>query len=265
MRAEAARATRGSRAFQLAARAGFANNGLLHVLMGFLALGVATGSGRSAPDADPSGALTAIAATPGGLLLLWVLAAGLGALSLWLLVEAVLVLLPARRAASAVVTGLKGGVYAALAASAVAIALGGRSDSEQDAREASAALLATPGGVILLAVAGLAIVGIGVFFVVKGLRRGFRDDLRVPDGSLGRTVTTLGVVGYVAKGAALGALGALIITAAVTADASEAAGLDGALRAVADLPFGMLLLSVIGLGLIAYGAYCAARARWARL
>jgi hypothetical protein len=265
VRAEAARAARGNRAFQLAARAGFAVNGLLHVLMGFLALGVATGSGRGAPDADPGGALTAIAATPGGFILLWALAAGLAALSLWLLVEALLVLLPARQVASAVMTALKGVVYAALAVSAVAIALGGRSDSEKDAREASAVLLASPGGVVLLAVAGLAIVGVGVFFVAKGLRRGFRDDLRVPDGSLGRTVTTLGVAGYVAKGAALGSLGALIITAALTTDASEASGLDGALRAVADLPFGIVLLSVLGIGLIAYGAYCEARARWARL
>lgn len=265
MRAEAARAARGNRFFQLAARAGFAVNGLLHVLMGFLALGVATGSGRGAPEADPGGALTAIATTPGGLILLWVLAAGLAALSLWLLVEALLVLLPARRVASAITTALKAVVYAALAASAVAIALGGRSDSEQDAREASAALLASPGGVILLAAAGLAIVGVAVFFVAKGLRRGFRDDLRVPDGSLGRTVVGLGIVGYVAKGVALISLGALIITAAVTADASEASGLDGALRAVADLPFGIVLLSVLGVGLIAYGAYCAARARWARL
>lgn len=265
MRAEAARAARGSRVFQLAARGGFAVNGLLHVLMGMLALGVATGAGRGAPDADPSGALTAIAATPGGSILLWVLAAGLAALALWLAVEALLVLLPRHHWGSAVVTGVKALVYGALAAAAITIALGGRSDSAQDARATSAALLATPGGVIVLALAGIALLAVGVFFATKGIRRGFEDDLRLPDGALGGTITTLGVVGYLAKGIALGALGVLIITAAIATDPSEATGLDGALRAITELPFGVVLLFLVGAGLVAYGAYCGARARWARL
>lgn len=233
--------------------------------MGMLALGLATGAGRGSPDADPSGALTAIAATPGGVILLWVLAAGLVALALWLLVEGLLVSAPAGDYGDAAITALKGVVYGAIAASAVTIALGGRSDSEGDVREASAMLISTPGGVFILAAAGLAIAAVGVFFVVKGARRRFTRDLRVPDGSLGRTVKTLGVVGYIAKGIALLSLAGLIVTAAVATDASEAAGLDGALRAIADLPFGVVLLSIVGVGLVAYGVYCAARARWARL
>ncbi|KQV25081.1 MULTISPECIES: DUF1206 domain-containing protein [unclassified Microcella] len=265
MRARAVREVRGSRPFQLAARAGFATNGLLHVLMGFLALGVATGAGTGGRDADPSGALTAIAATPGGIILIWVLAAGLVALALWLLVEGLLLLIPTGEIGDGLITALKGVVYAALAASAVTIAMGGRSDSTEDARELSAVLIATPGGVFVLALLGLVIVGIGVYFVVKGLRRRFRRDLRVPSGTTGRTVVALGVIGYVAKGVALVSLGILAVVAAVTTDPSEVTGLDGALRALTELPFGVILLSLVGLGLVAYGVYCAARARWARL
>lgn len=265
MRARAVREIRGSRPFQLAARAGFATNGILHVLMGFLALGVATGAGTGNPDADPSGALTAIAATPGGIILIWALAGGLAALALWLLVEGLLLLVPSGEVAEGLITALKGIVYATLATSAVTVAMGGRSDSTEDAREVSAFLIATPGGVFILALLGLVIVGVGAYFVVKGVRRRFRRDLRVPDGKTGRTVVALGVIGYVAKGVALVSLGVLAVVAAVTTDSSEVTGLDGALRALTELPFGIVLLSLVGLGLVAYGVYCAARARWARL
>ena len=92
-----------------------------------------------------------------------------------------------------------------------------------------------------------------------------RRDLRVPDGKTGRTVVALGILGYVAKGVALVSLGVLAVVAAITTDSSEVTGLDGALRALTELPYGVLLLSIVGLGLVAYGVYCAARARWARL
>jgi len=232
--------------------------------MGFLALGVATGAGTGGTDADPSGALSAIAATPGG-------SSSSG--RSWRASprspvaghRGLLLLLPSGEIVDGLITALKGVVYAAIAASGVTIALGGRSDSTEDAREVSAFLIATPGGVFILALLGLVIVGIGVYFIVKGVRRRFRRDLRVPDGKTGRTVVALGVIGYVAKGVALVSLGVLAVVAAITTDSSEVTGLDGALRALTELPFGVVLLSIVGLGLVAYGVYCAARARWARL
>jgi hypothetical protein len=78
-------------------------------------------------------------------------------------------------------------------------------------------------------------------------------------------VTVLGVVGYVAKGLALVAVGVLFAVAAVTFDPSKAKGLDGALKALAHLPFGTVILVAVGIGVIAYGVYLGARARLARL
>jgi hypothetical protein len=78
-------------------------------------------------------------------------------------------------------------------------------------------------------------------------------------------VVRLGQVGYVAKGIALGVVGGLIVAAAVTTDASRAGGLDEALRAMRDQPFGTALLLVVGLGIAAFGLYSFARARFARL
>ncbi len=48
-------------------------------------------------------------------------------------------------------------------------------------------------------------------------------------------------------------------------DPSRAPGLDGALQSLAGLPAGGAVLAITGLGLIAYGLYCGARARYAKL
>jgi len=128
-------------------------------------------------------------------------------------------------------------------------------------REVSAFLVQTPFGIALLGVAGVAVIGIGAYFAVKGIRRSFLDDIRTPSGSVGTAVTVIGTVGYVAKGIALAAVGVLLIETAFTVDPSDAGGLDDALRSVVQLPFGAVLLVVVALGLIAYGLYSGVRAR----
>ena len=60
-------------------------------------------------------------------------------------------------------------------------------------------------------------------------------------------------------------MGILFITAAIQQRAGKATGLDGALRSLRDLPAGTVILLVIALGLLAYGVYSFARARYARV
>ena len=45
----------------------------------------------------------------------------------------------------------------------------------------------------------------------------------------------------------------------------EAGGLDSSLRSLADIALGTVLLLVVALGLVLYGVYSFARARYARL
>ena len=73
------------------------------------------------------------------------------------------------------------------------------------------------------------------------------------------------MVGYIAKGIAVGVVGVLFVVAALTHDPEKASGLDGALKSLADLPFGTFILWLVGAGLIIYGVYCFARARYARM
>ncbi|MEP6478146.1 MAG: DUF1206 domain-containing protein [Rhodoglobus sp.] len=260
----AAREARRMRPLRFLARLGFAVNGLLHAIIGLLAIGVAASGGG---EADQSGALGQIAANPGGSIILWTVSVGLAALGLWLIVSA-FATPPAdrtKRVTHFLVAFGKGLAYLFLAGTAFTFARGGSTSSESDAQSLSATLLATPGGVFLLLLIAALVLGIGVYFVVKGVRRRFTRDINVPAGTRGRLVVALGIWGYVSKGIALFSVGVLLIIAAVSVDPAKASGLDGALRSLVSLPFGQLVLTGIGCGFIAYGVYSLVRARIARL
>lgn len=254
-----------SPALRTLARVGHAANGILNVLIGGLAIGVAIGGASG--SADQAGALQNLASTPGGIILVWVIAVGMLALGFWHLVTAVLARSEDRKELwkTRVKEGGKGVAYLAIAAIAIRVATSGSGGGSGGEESVTARLLASPGGVILVVLGGLVILGIGIAFVAKGIRRKFLDDLGLPGGRTGRAVTLLGIVGYVARGIAVGTIGILFVVAAATADPQKAGGLDDALSTLAGLPFGQILLVAIGVGFIAYGVYCGARARWGRL
>jgi hypothetical protein len=83
-----------SKAFEYTARVGFAASGVLHLLVAFIILRLAFGSGG---NADQSGALATLAGQPGGAVMLWVAAVGLLALGLWRVGEAVIGSKPGER------------------------------------------------------------------------------------------------------------------------------------------------------------------------
>jgi hypothetical protein len=262
---QAARTAEGSRAFQLLARAGYAVNGLLHVMIGAIAISVATGAGGG--SADQSGALGQLARTPGGVFVLWAVVLGLASLGLWYLVQAFLEPArdPKRKWAHRFVLIGKGVVFLFIAGTAFTFARGASSSSSETASDSTATLLSVPGGVVLLVAAGLAVVVIGGVFVFRGAGHGFTDSIAVPRGPAGPVVVALGTVGYVAEGVALAVVGILFTVAAFTLDPEKATGMDGALKSLVALPYGAAILVLVGTGLIAYGLYCFARARLARL
>lgn len=246
-----------------AARVGYAVNGLLHILIGGIALGVAFGSNG---EADQGGALAAVAAAPFGAALLWVLVVGLWGLGLFQVLEAVIIRGSDTEAwAGRAKEGGKGVAYLAIGATAFTYARGGGSDSSARSQSLTAQLLASPGGVALVLVLAAGVIAIGVYFIVKGAKKRFLSDITPPPPPAGRATTVLGAVGYAAKGVAIMVVGILFAVAAFSSDATEASGLDGALGALAALPFGVVILCAIALGLIAYGVYCFVRARYARL
>lgn len=238
------------------ARLGYAVSGLLHLLIAWLGIQLALGTGKG--SADQSGALQTLAGTAVGRALLWVAVVGFAGLALWQLVE----LVARGDASDRIKSGAKAVLYLVLSATSFAWARGtGRSSGSQSV-DVTATLMKEPFGRILVAVVGLAVVGVGGYHVVKGWRRRFLDDLV---GHPGHLAEVAGRIGYVAKGVALMVVGVLFVVAAQRDSARGSTGLDGALRALLRLPYGEILVALVAVGFAAFAAYSFARSRYAKV
>jgi hypothetical protein len=255
-----------SRPVRIAARVGIASNGVLHLLIGYLAVQVALGSGG---QADQNGALSAIAAEPLGRVFLWVLVVGFVAVVVWRALFAIYgfgYLDRTTMITKRVVSAGQALVYAVLAVAAATTAVQGRSSSGGGG-QASAGVLGLPGGQVLLAVVGLGVLIGGGVMVWIGWTSKFTEDqdLSGADARARRLNKRSGQVGYIAKGIAIGVLGILVGVAAVTFDPQKANGLDSALKALRDQPFGVFLLVAVGVGIACYGVFCFFDARYHRV
>jgi hypothetical protein len=262
---QAAASAEGSRLLHALARVGFVVLGVVHAIIGALAFAITFD-----PDdveVDQTGAMLALARTPVGGVLLWIVAIGFLAVCVWEVLETILV--PGRdrprRWARRIPELAKAVAYAVVGVLALVFALGGRPSAAESGYDVSATLIAVPGGSWLLIAVGLGTLAVGIGFVVAGVGRGFRKLLRMPSGAARAVVTVVGMAGYVGKGIALGVVGVLVVIGAAMADPRAASGLDGALTELVTKPYGELLVWIAGAGLILYGLFCLLRARYARL
>ena len=77
--------------------------------------------------------------------------------------------------------------------------------------------------------------------------------------------TALGVFGHVARAVIFALIGYGLIKAAIDYDPTEAIGLDGALRKLADASYGPALLGVVAAGLVGFAFYSIADARYRKV
>lgn len=253
------------------ARVGLIAYGVVHVLVAWLAVQLAW-FGAGGESADQSGAMSTLSDSPIGKPLLWVVAAGLIALAVWQAAEVIRWksgwsasgkqrTKALRKSGNALVKAV---LYGALAVLAIRFATGSGQSSSSSQQQTTAGVFDWPFGQWLVGAAGLVLIGVGAWHVRKGINEHFMKQIDTSQASPSavRLVTRLGQVGFPGKGIALAGVGALLIWAAVTFDPSKARGLDGALRAILDLPFGQILLTLVALGIAAFGAFCFVRARY---
>ena len=241
------------------ARLGYVVVGLLHLVIAWIGIKVAWDIGGGSKKADTSGALSTIASSSTGPLLLWISVAGFLLLAVWQLVEAATTHLEGADRAKA---AAKGVMYLFFAWTTFQVTRGSSGSSEQQTEDFTAGLMGSPFGRVLVGIIGLVVLGVAGYHVVKGWKKKFLEDLREHPGDW---AVHAGRVGYIAKGVALVVVGFFFLVAAVQADAEKAQGLDGALKTLKDQPFGPVLLTVVALGIAAYGVYSFARARYARV
>ncbi|MEV7130195.1 DUF1206 domain-containing protein [Streptomyces sp. NPDC093260] len=252
-----------------AARAGLAARGVIYLLVGVLALRVAFGDGDR--QADRSGALAAIADKPFGAVLLWALGVGLAGMALWRLSEAVFGAAgpDGRKAGKRLAAVARCVFYVSVAWSVLSFAAGsggGRSSDEQS-RDLTARAMAVPAGQWLVGAAGAGIAVAGVWMGVQAVRRHYRKKLKLGELSprTRRLIDVTGVGGGAARGLVFATAGVFAVRAAIDYRPDQAKGLDDTLRSLADTPFGPWLLVLVAAGLVLFGLFSFALARWRRV
>ncbi|MCX4804122.1 DUF1206 domain-containing protein [Streptomyces sp. NBC_01214] len=259
-------ASRGGGGREVTARCGLLARGVLYALVGMLALRVASGD-PGGGEADRQGALEELVGRPFGGVLVWAVGIGLVGMVLWRLSEAVFGAAgpegnkPVKRLAAAGRTVC----YVAVAFSVLSFAMGGGGRSgDQQSRDMTARALDLPAGQWLVGAAGLGIALAGAVIAVQAARRRFRKHLAMGGVSARwrAAVGFLGVTGGLARGALFAAVGGFVVYAAVRFDPAQAKGTDDTLRSFALTPVGPWLLVAVALGLMLFGAFSWAMARW---
>lgn len=255
-----------SRPAQLLARAGLVARGVIYILIGWVAILVALGD--KAHQADQQGALQLVAGTPLGLVSLWLLFIGFAAYALWRFSQ-VLYGVPGEGtgAGPRVKSLVRGLVYASFAVLTFKIITGKHTNQKAQQQDVTASLMHHTGGQWLVGLIGLIIVIVGAALVIEGVRQKFMKQLMTSQMSARtrQAVRRLGMVGTTARGLVFALAGVLVIDAAITYDPAKAGGLDKALHTLRNQPFGEFLLILAALGLIAFGIYGLAEARWRRV
>ena len=252
---QAARTAHDSRVVEVLARLGLASRGLVWLVLGFLAFSLARGVEA---QADQTGALAALVDRPLGKPLLVVLAVGFAGYAAWLLLEALVGFRyedDGDRRLHRARALFKGLVYLALCVSVAQFLARGPGGGSTSSRTAE--VMSYTGGRTAVGLVGAALVGIGLYLVAKGVRRKHADCLehyRVP-GALRTPAVLVGAVGYVGRGFTLALVGVFLVNAAARFDPRQAKGLDAALQAVAEQPYGRVLLGLTVVAVVAYALW----------
>lgn len=253
----------------LFARIGFAARGLVYVLIGWFALDVAVNGGR---PLDNQGALGTLAQAPLGHMLLAICALGFAGYAVWRLTEAITD--PENRSrdlkgkferAGYAISGIAH-IMLAFAAARLALKQVSAQDGspgDQSAESWSAWILGQPGGVFVLALAGVLLFAVAAAQAVKAYRGRFDEldgDIPAPD-----YVRWIGRLGYAARALIFALIGWFVITAALNYDADRAGGLGEALKQLRAQDSGAIILAIVACGLTLFGLYSLIEARYRRI
>jgi hypothetical protein len=252
-----------SRPMSWLARLGLAARGTVYLLMGALAVAVGLG-GRA--HVDQRGALTEAISRPFGGWVVALLALGFAGYAIWRLSEAVFgVTGEPDGAGPRLKSAVRGVGYAILALTAGSVLLGSRGSQSGQQGHLAGNVMATTGGRWLVGVVGAAVVVAGALMIHEGWSEKFMKYFGALPTRLRTWVVRLGQVGTTARGLAFALAGVLVVAAAWTADPKKAGGLDEAFKSLLDQPYGRYLVLALGAGLMVFGLYGLAEARWRRV
>ena len=235
----------------IAVRFGFAALGAVYVALGIVSARVAL-VGAQRRDQGMAGALRFLLEQPRGPWILGAVVAGLGAIAIAHVGEAVVGRGGALRRLGLAINGVG---YAALAWTAARLLLHVRDSGPSLQRTGVSWLLGERWGPSALEVVGAAVVAGGMWELWQGVRGrlNFRRD--VLPRRLGGLLAGVSRFGLAVRGLLLVAVGYFLVRAAAELDPTRVRTIGGALRAVSHAAAGPVLAAVLALGLAAYGVH----------
>ena len=252
-----------NRVFVVLARCGLAAQGVVHLLLG--ALAVLAAAGVRAAKADREQALLTIEHLPLGPWLLGLLALSLAAYVSWRFVQAAFNTercgYDAKGLGKRFFFAISATGYGWLAYYALHLAIAGRSGGDTQ-RHLIASTLRHAYGQWLLGAVALTVMGIALFQFYQAFTGTMNDEVncrRLSEGPW-QLVYRLGQVGYTARGIVWIILAYYLLRAAVHGNPREARDTDGAFDILGTMGSGVLL--VVAAGFVAYGLYMLVRARY---
>lgn len=249
-------------------RLGYGVRGIIYITMGLLAVRVALGKGGAL--ASPQGAIAAIGRQPAGLILLWVILAGIISYSVWGVVRAIWDPLHKGHDMKGLVTRLgylaSAFGYAFLAYTTYGYIKGVSRSTNGSQTQLLTSVMAMPMGRWAIGLVGLIVLAVGLYQISLGFKAGFERQFQVyaltPKEV--KLATNMGRFGTAARGLVFAVLGGLIALAAYNANPKQPVGMDAALAALRHQPYGVWLLGIVAVGLVAFGAYSMLSAAWFR-
>jgi hypothetical protein len=251
---------------QRAARVGLLVRGAMYVLVGLLALQIATGDRGT--SANSTGALSEIARKPLAAPLLIGAMIGFGALAAWRLAEAAFDTDHQGRDRDPILgrggSAARALLYAGAAVWAASFLLGPRGNKQTDESDLSARIFELPAGRWLIAAIGLSILAACVAALWRITRGEFEDELKLEElaTQVRRPAKTFAVIGLVARLLLVALLGLFLIRAAIQHDPRQGVGLDHALSQLLDQPAGPLWVGLAAAALVIFGSYSVFEARY---
>jgi hypothetical protein len=255
--------------FERLARFGYASKGVVYLIAGLLTARAAFGLGGRA--IDKNGALLTILAEPFGRFTLFLIAVGLIGYVLLRFVQALLD--PEHKGddpkgiAQRVGYLVSGLLYGGLALSALRLSFGLPGGAGEQSQSLVARVFAVPLGRWLVGIAGLIVIGAGLFQLYKAYSADFSEHFRWNDmHPIEQTwASWLGRIGLAARGIVQVLVGLFMVQAAVLFDPSRVQDSGAAVQSLAHPPFGVWTVGVVALGLAAYGVYMLVAARYCRI
>ena len=127
--------------------------------------------------------------------------------------------------------------------------------------------MSKPWGPWAIGIIGVVVVAVGLYQIYQGFNSSFDKQFETYHMSSKQIkwATQLGRFGTAIRGLILVLVGGALCVAAFQSNSSQAIGIDAALATVLSLPFGVWLLGIVAVGLIAFGVFSMLSAVWFRL